>query len=144
MKSYSILLPVFLLALFQGVFLPLNFVLLVVLVWAVIRPPKEGLIVAFFSGIFLDLAKGSPLGMSSSIFLVASFILHLYSRRFDPAHPAFLAVFVLLTSIIYNLISKEPWYWLEGVILFLLALLTRPAISLWQEKEKGIKLKINR
>jgi len=141
MKPYLVLLPIFLLALIQGAVLPLNLVLLIVLIWTIIRPPRESLIVAFFSGIFLDLAEGTPLGLSSSILLLTSYILHLYSRRFDPSHPAFLALFVFLSSTIYNLISKEPWL-MEGVILALLSLLARPAIRFYQEELDRGKLKL--
>lgn len=144
MKSYLILLPIFFLALLQGAVLPVNLVLLVVLVWAAMRPSKESLMVAFFSGVFLDLAKGTPLGLSSLLLLITSYLLLLYSCRFDPAHPVFLALFVFLASVVYNLTSKHPWHWLEGAVLSLLALLFRPVISIWSEKEKGIRLKINR
>lgn len=141
MKSYLILLPIFLLALFQGAVLPLNLVLLVVLVWTAIRPPKESLIVAFFSGIFLDLAKGTPLGFSSLVLLIASYVLLLYSRRFDPAHPVFLFIFVFLVLTIFNLFLKKPWL-PEGVVLALLSLLTRPAIKFYQEELDRGKLKL--
>lgn len=142
MKSYLILLPIFFLALFQGAVLPLNLVLLVVLIWAALRPAREGLLVAFFSGIFLDLTRGTPLGISSSILLITSYIIHIYSRRFDPAHPAFLVIFVFVFSFAFDLVTSQSWYWLEGAALSLLALLFRPIISIWFEKEKGIKLKV--
>lgn len=141
MKSYLILIPIFLLALLQGAVLPLNLVLLVVLVWTTIKPPKESLVVAFLSGIFLDLAKGSPLGMSSSILLLTSYILHLYSRCFDPAHPIFLSIFVFLSSTVFNLISKSPWL-IEGIILAFLSLFARPAIKFYQGEVNREKLKL--
>lgn len=141
MKPYLILLPIFLLALLQGAVLALNLVLLLVLVWTIIRPPKESLIVAFFSGIFLDLAKGTPLGFSSFAFCVLSFTLYLYSRRFDPSHPVFFALFVFLASTIYNLIFKSPWL-IEGIILALLSLLARPVVKFYQEEVGREKLKL--
>jgi len=141
MRSYLVLIPIFLLALFQGAVLPLNLVLLLVLVWTIIRSPKESLIVAFFSGIFLDLAKGTPLGLSSFVLLITFYVLLLYSRRFDPAHPVFLFIFVFLSSTTYNLIFKTPWL-IEGVILGLLSLLTRPAIKFYQEEIDREKLKL--
>lgn len=144
MKSYLILLPIFFLALLQGAVLPFNLVLLVVLIWMALRPAKEGLLVAFLAGIFLDLAKGTQLGLSSIVLLFACYFLLLYRRRFDPAHPAFLAIFVFVSLFVFDLVTSQPWNWLEGAGLSLLALLFRPVISIWSEKEKGIKLKINR
>jgi len=122
MKPYLILIPIFLLALFQGAFLKLNLVLLLVLTWATFRPPKEVILVAFSSGLLLDLAKGMPLGLSSLIFLVASYLLLLYRRRFDSLHPVFLPIFVFLASTFYSLIFNRHWLWLESLILALLAL----------------------
>ena len=106
MKSYFILIPIFFLALLQGAFLPVNLVLLVVLLWAIIRPPKEVFGVAFISGLFLDLAKGTPLGFSSALLLVTCYLLLLYSRRFDPTHPVFLPLFVFLAALVFNFFLK--------------------------------------
>jgi len=141
MRSYLILIPIFLLSLIQGAVLPLNLILLLVLVWTVVRPPKESLIVAFFSGIFLDLAKGTPLGISSFVLLVTSYLLLLYSRRFDAAHPIFFSLFVFFASTIFNLIFKTPWL-IEGIILALLSLLTRPITRFYQEELDRGKLKL--
>lgn len=122
MKSYLILLPIFFLAILQGAFLKLNLVLLLVLTWAAFRAPKEVLLIAFFSGLLLDLAKGMPLGLSSLVLLVACYLLLLYRRRFDSLHPVFLPVFVFLASTFYFLIFNRYWFWLESFILALLAL----------------------
>jgi rod shape-determining protein MreD len=141
MKSYLVLLPIFLLSLLQGAILPLNLILLVVLIWAAVRPVKQGLWVAFWSGLFLDLAKGTLLGFSSLFFLMVATILVLYSHRFDPTHPAFLATFVFLTSTTYSLISKRPWV-VEGLILVALSFLARPLIRFYQEGISREKLKL--
>lgn len=122
MKQYLILIPIFLLAILQGAFLKLNLVLLLVLFWASFRPPKESLLVAFSSGLLLDLAKGMPLGLSSLILLLTSYILHLYSRRFDSLHPAFLPIFVFFVSYCLSLISYRHGLWQESFVLAFLAL----------------------
>lgn len=122
MKPYLILIPIFFLALLQGAFLKLNLVLLLVLTWAAFRPAKEVLFLAFFSGLLLDLAKGMPLGLSSLVFLIASYGLLLYSRRFDSLHPVFLPAFVFLASIFYFLIFNRYWFWRESLVLALIAL----------------------
>jgi len=122
MKPYLILIPIFLLAILQGAFLKLNLVLLLVLTWAVFRPPKEVVLIAFSSGLLLDLAKGMPLGLSSLLLLIACFLLLLYRRRFDSLHPVFLPIFVFLASVLNSLIFNRYWFWLESLILALLAL----------------------
>jgi len=122
MKTYLILLPIFILALFQGAFLKLNLILLLVLTWAVFRPSREVLLVSFASGLFLDLAKGTPLGLSSFNFLVAGYLLLLYRRKFDALHPVFLPVFVFLTSSLYYLVATRHWFWLASLVLTFLAL----------------------
>ncbi len=142
MKSYLILIPIFLLALIQGAFLPLNLVLLLVLGWAVVRPGKEALSVAFVSGIFLDLAKGTPLGFSSLLFLTAVALVVIYSRRFDPTHPVFLAVFVFLAAAIIDLVAHRPWLG-EAIVLAILSLLLRPLLAYYRRDfdRETIKLK---
>ena len=143
MKPYLILIPILLLAFCQGVFLKLNLLLLLVLTWAVIRPMKETFVVAFLAGLFLDLAKGTPLGFSSLLFLLAVFLVVLYARRFDPAHPAFLFVFVFFASLSFNLILEKPWL-IEGLILSILSLFTRPFLRYYRPDfdRHGIRLKI--
>jgi rod shape-determining protein MreD len=119
MKSYLVLLPIFLFSLFQGAFLPLNLVLLVVVLLAVFRPAKESLWLAFISGLFLDLAVGTPLGFSSFLLLVTCGVLRIYSRRFDPRHPLFLAVLTGLVGSFW----EGHFNWQEGLILGILACL---------------------
>lgn len=122
MKPYLILVPILILALFQGAFLKLNLVLLFVLVWASFRPSREVILVSFVSGLLLDLAKGTPLGLSSLVFLVVGYLLLLYRRRFDSFHPAFLPLFAFLASSLDGLIFSRSWFWFNSLVLALLAL----------------------
>lgn len=122
MKQYLILIAIFFLALLQGAFLKLNLVLLLVLTWAAFRPAKEVILVAFASGLLLDLAKGTPLGLSSFLFLISCCLLLLYRRRFDSLHPAFLPISVFLISYLLSLISYGRGLWFESLVLALLAL----------------------
>lgn len=122
MKNYLILIPIFILALLQGAFLKLNLVLLLVLSWASFRPPKEVILISFFAGLLLDLAKGMPLGLSSLMFLAAGYLLLLYRRKFDSFHPAFLPIFVFLVSSVYSLLFNHHWNWLESFTLAFFAL----------------------
>jgi rod shape-determining protein MreD len=143
MKKYLILVPILALSLLQGVFLPVNLVLLLILFWAVVRPTKEVYTIAFLSGLFLDLAIGTPLGLGSLLFLLASALVNFYSRRFDPTHPIFLPLFIFLASLIFNLILNEPWLG-ESIALAILAFLTRPLLKYyWPGFDRSqLKLKL--
>jgi rod shape-determining protein MreD len=104
----------------------------------------EAVLVAFLAGVFLDLARGTPLGLSSLIFLLVSFILSLYSRKYDPLHPAFLPVFTFLSAISYQLLTINYPDWREGLILALLVILARPLIGYFSlgSTRGEIKLKV--
>jgi len=121
-ECYLILFLVFFLALLQGAFLKLNLVLLLVLAWATFRPPREVVLVAFASGLILDLALGRPLGLFALVFLLASYLLLLYRRRFDSLHPLFLPLFVFLTAYLLFLFDQRHWFGGSCLVLALLAL----------------------
>lgn len=108
--------------------MPVNLALLVITVWTVFRPVRGSLITAFLSGLFLDLAKGTPLGISSLVLLVICYLLFLYRRRFDPWHPLFLPLFVFLSHTFASLVIDHWPNWLGGMILVLIALLFRLAV----------------
>lgn len=101
-----IFLPILIFSLLQATFLPLNLVLLTVIFWTARRPEEKSLYLAFAAGLILDLAKGKILGLSSLVLLVICYVLLLYSRRFNPLHPLFLGVFMLLAILIDSLIVK--------------------------------------
>ncbi len=140
MKFYLILLPViFVFSLFQGAFLRLNLILLLVLLLAVTRPAKQVVWLAFSAGIFLDLAKGTPLGFSSALFLIFCLLVLFYRRRFDAIHPVFLSSFVFLAVVVYSQLVRQPADWSQALILAFLAFLLRPLV---RHVEGGVKLKI--
>jgi rod shape-determining protein MreD len=52
-------------------------VLLVVLVWAMLDPGREGMTWAFVGGLLLDLFSGAPLGVSSLALLPVAYVIGL-------------------------------------------------------------------
>lgn len=144
MKKYFILLPILFFAALQGAFLPLNIVLLIVVFCAFLGEAKESLGVAFISGLVLDLASGGELGYSSLFFLVATFLIVAYSRRFDPYHPLFLAIFVFLTAEAWSLSRQHFFDWKQPLFLTLIALLIRLTLRflLIEPSSPGKKLRI--
>jgi rod shape-determining protein MreD len=117
MKSYFILIPIFLFALLQGAFLPLNFVLLTVIFFTVFGEEKTAFLIAFFSGLFLDLAKGIPLGLSAACLLLVSGLLCLYASRFNSRQPLFLAFVSFLSQLFWGKIFQGFWSWEQSLIL---------------------------
>ena len=123
MKIYLILLLVLLFSILQVAFLPFNLVLLLVLFFAVLDQSYRSLLMAFYSGLILDLARGSLLGFSPLIFLITVFILLLYSARFETSRWFFLPIFVFLISTIENLIRFQFFNWKQALVLTVLAAL---------------------
>lgn len=143
MKNFLILLPVTLvLALLQGTFLPLNLLLLLIILVAVVKPGKVSSFLAFWSGFLLDLVSGTPLGLSSFLFLIFSFVLFLYRRRFDPNHPFLLLFFVFFFAVFFNWIVYHHWGWLQGLVLVVLFYAAGPLMKYFQDFKGGVRLKI--
>lgn len=140
MKQYLILAPIFLFALLQGAFLQINLVLLAVLLLAVFLPAKESLWIAFISGLFLDLAKGTPLGASSFVLLVTCYLLLLYSRRFNASYPPFLAVFVSLGAAGWSRIFQSFLNFKEALVLGILTFVFTLACRFFGFPTKRIKI----
>lgn len=107
---------IFFLSLFQGAFLSLNLVLVVFTVWAAFaygwgeNPDKIGrkiFLVAFFTGIFLDLSSVSVLGYQALLFLILAALFLAYARRFDPTRPWFIAGFVFLANLLTSFLQGK-------------------------------------
>lgn len=130
MKTYLILIPIFILVIFQASILPLNLLLVLILIRAALQPGQQSFYLAFWSGLLLDLAQGTPLGLSSLIFLLASLLLFLYSKKFEASYAPFLAVFVFLISLLYNWIVFGYLGWQKSLLLAILAFLFS---FLWQK-----------
>ena len=122
MKNYLILLPVFLLAFLQAVFLPVNLLILLVLGLAAFAPAPSGVfLTAFLACFFLDLATLGHLGSASLLFLFFSLLVVVYRRRFDPAHPLFLPLFAVFCSLAFH----RGFAGVEVLLLILASLLGR-------------------
>ena len=143
MKTYLILIPIFILSLLQASILPLNLLLVLILIRGALKPDRQNFYLAFWSGLLLDLAQGTPLGLSSLIFLLASLLLFLYSKKFEAIYAPFLAVFTFLISLFYKRIVIGYLDWKESLLLAFLVFLFS---FLWQRFvnrvfERKIKLR---
>ena len=142
MKPYLILIPIFIFALLQGSFLSLNLVLMTILVFTAFNSRRQSLWAAFISGLLLDLAQGTTFGLSSLLFLGLTFLLLLYSKRFEPTHLFFLPFFVFLSVILYSLVIWQQIYLLSCLVLFSLTILVLFILKFFPiERTKSLKLR---
>jgi len=142
MKPYLILIPIFIFALLQGSFLSLNLVLMTILVFTAFNSRRQSLWVAFIGGLLLDLAQGTTFGLSSLLFLGLTFLLLLYSKRFEPTHLFFLPFFVFLSVILYSLVIWQQIYLLSSLVLFSLTILVLFILKFFPiERTKSLKLR---
>lgn len=102
-----ILLPIFIFSVFQATILSWNIVLLIVVGGGLLRPPKESLLTAFFSGLIFDLTLGKTLGLTSIIFLLLTFLAILYQRKFKTTHPLYLLAFAFFSLWFFALLTGE-------------------------------------
>ncbi|MFC1727816.1 hypothetical protein ACFL0Y_04800, partial [Patescibacteria group bacterium] len=54
------------------------------------------------------------------------------SRRFDPSHPVFLAIFVFLSTMIFDLLIGKPWLG-EALIMVFLSIAIRPILKYYSQ-----------
>jgi len=143
MKNYLLLLSILFLAILQGAFMPLNLVLLVMILLTAYQPAEVSLRLVFLAGLFLDLAKGTVLGLSSFWLLVISYLLLVYSRRFNSRHPLFLSIFIFISSALISRLTAKNFSWNLAFLLALIGLTIKLILRLFSlEPNEGIKLKV--
>lgn len=111
MKTLFVLLPILVLALFESTIAPFHLTLLAVICWSVLQPGREGLLVAFFSGLILDFLTGRTLGLTSLVFLSLSLLIYFYKNRFQANRLAFLLPFtfgiLMLVDVIWGVFTPS-------------------------------------
>jgi cell shape-determining protein MreD len=146
MSKYLFYPIIFLLSVIQAAFLPINLVLMtLVLWWGFAGSAVEVFIWSFVAGLFLDLARGTTLGLSSLIFMIFSLFFYLYRRRFDYRIPWLMAIYVVIMDVIFEKISVGSFWLVRLVILGIITLVIAFVLNnfwAWEsQKGKGIKLK---
>lgn len=141
MKNILVLLPILILAVLQSSIVPLNLVLLAIISWSVLREAREGMLIAFFSGLILDFLTGKTLGLTSLITLFLSLLIYLYKNRFQADRLAFLLPFTLFSLIVTDLLGGLSWLSVVNTILivFIFPIFNFLAKSFGEEQ---LKLKI--
>lgn len=94
--------------LLQSTVLPVNFLLLLTILFAVNLDLKDGFIMAMISGILRDLFFGLPIGFSSMFFLGMIFLLSLYGRKYKLDHITYLLPFTTISLFAMQVIFRLP------------------------------------
>lgn len=125
LPAFGFLLIVFFLSLFELTLLPLKLALVFVLAYALNSPFQKTLFLVFFAGLIYDLVLIQPLGFTSLFFLATAFSISLYSQKFQPRHPVFITLFLVLSLTAYHLLWQKGFSpaWLGFEVFFGLFLL---------------------
>ncbi len=108
-----------------GVFADLP--LLVVVNWAILRGPREGLVWGFVAGLVLDVFSGAPFGAATFGLMAVGSLSGLGTSTVFRSQVALPMVAALLTTIIYDIIflavvwiSGNPVSWLDSLFRLIL------------------------
>lgn len=133
-KWIIIFLPIIVFAFLEAAVIPTYLVLLAVLGWAVLRPGKDAAVIAFSSGVVLDLIRGENLGLSSLVFLILVFLLSLYQKKFNARNLFYLLPFALLSILIDGLVLRVPFSWGQLIWTGVLMIFLWPVLLLLESR----------
>ncbi len=96
-----------------------NFMLLLVLVWTMMRGRREGMVVAFLGGFWLDFLALGSLGISSGALIAAAYVVGIGRRGVAVTHyliPLWMAVmgtsvYMLVLHLLLAL-TQDTWVWM--------------------------------
>lgn len=100
MITFFLYLFIFFLAIIQSSLLAINFDIIILVVWLLVKSSmeREDLWFPFWLGIIFDLVLIRPLGLASLIFVFLAFLLGIYFKQLDLGKRYFLLIFLPLMS----------------------------------------------
>lgn len=96
-----IVLSIFIAIMLQTTATTIPLVLLIILFCSVVKRSNEVFLIAFLSGLFLDLFTLGRLGLSSLYFVTFVFIIYTYQKKFEIETFYFVIIFSLVGSLFY-------------------------------------------
>jgi len=97
--------------------------LLIILISFYLKDFKKLAIIAFILGLINDLYRANLIGLSSLIFIVIIFLLHLYAKKFSLNHIIFQLAFIFFSNSIYTFIFSNNFSLRENLILLGISLI---------------------
>lgn len=126
--------------LLQSTIMPVSFLLILTILFAVNVAFREGFVWAFVAGILRDLFLGLPVGLSSAFFLGTVFLLGLYGRKYKLSHITYLLPFTVVALVLQQFIFKQPVNILNIILSVAAFLVFLPLVRIFFlrfEKEEG-------
>lgn len=130
--------------LLQSTVMPINFLLILIILFAVYSPLKEGFVWAFIAGILRDLFLGLPLGLSGAFFLGVVFLLGVYGRKYKLSHVTYLLPFTIIALLALQFVFKQPINVLNIILSIIAFLFFLPLVRIFflrfERDEEQLKL----
>ncbi len=101
----------------------LPFILILLLCLAVVFKTSWVFVLAFFTGLFLDLSQVGVLGQSSIFFIIFIFLLFLYERKFEIQTLPFVFFAAFLGSLSYLLVFGYDHVFTQALVSGIVAIL---------------------
>lgn len=101
--------------LLESTIITLPLTLLIILFSAVVLRDNDVFILAFFSGLFLDILTIGAIGLSSLFFVTFIMLIFLYQKKFEIESLSFVSIVALLGSFLYLFITSSN-HLISGVL----------------------------
>ncbi len=82
-----------------------NFLLVIVMAWAMLKKPMEAILLGFFGGIVLDVFSSTPFGVFSISMSVVAFLATFWEEKFEAQIIVLPIALILPYSILFSLLS---------------------------------------
>jgi len=115
--------------------LPITMVFLLCL--SLIRRDWTVFPIAFFAGLLLDLLRVQTVGVSSLFFMIFTFLILLYQRKYEINSYPFVVVATFLGSIIYFFIFGLKHFIIQSILISIIAALLFAIIKFFFTKNKS-------
>lgn len=101
--TFLLLVAIFL----ESTIITIPLTLLIILFAAVILKNNDVFILAFFSGLLLDILRLGTIGLTSAYFVLFVMLIFLYQKKFEIESISFISISALLGSFIYLFFSNS-------------------------------------
>lgn len=115
--------------LLQSTIIPINFLLIFSVLYAINSDSKEGYVWAFSAGFIKDLLTLNSIGPTSVFFLFVVLMLNLYGRKYKLTHINYLLPFITIMILLSFFLFKVPFNLIQVVFSVVVFVLFSPLIK---------------